>query len=77
MFPGKMQNAKLSVFQAYDNAQSSVRKAAVTCLVTLHALVGDSALQPHIFCLSGPKRKLLSLYIMRHRQKMGASQKQL
>ena len=56
--------------QAYDNVESSVRKASVNCMVTLHGLVGDSALQPHLDCLSVPKRKLLSLYIMRHRQKI-------
>ena len=67
-FKGNILKTILS--QAYDNVESSVRKASVNCMVTLHGLVGDSALQPHLYCLSGPKRKLLSLYIMRHRQKM-------
>jgi len=59
----------LGLLKAYDNVESSVRKSSVNCMVTLHGLVGESALQPHLDCLSGPKRKLLSLYIMRHRQK--------
>jgi len=59
----------LGLLKAYDNEESSVRKASVNCMVTLHGLVGESTLQPHLDCLSGPKRKLLSLYIMRHRQK--------
>jgi len=64
----------LGLIKAYDNTESSVRKAAVNCMVTLHGLVGDAALQPHLFCLSQPKRKLLSLYIMRHKQKIKNSQ---
>ena len=51
--------------QAYDNVESSVRKAAVFCIVSLHQLVGEVALQPHLDCLNGSKMKLLSLYIKR------------
>ena len=51
--------------QAYDNVESSVRKAAVFCIVSLHQLVGEAALQPHLDCLNGSKMKLLSLYIKR------------
>jgi len=65
----------LGLLKSYDNVESSVRKASVNCMVTLHGLVGESALQPHLTCLSVPKRKLLSLYIMRHRQKMASSVK--
>jgi len=64
----------IGLIKAYDNTESSVRKSAVNCMVTLHGLVGDAALQPHLYCLSQPKRKLLSLYIMRHRQKIRNSQ---
>ena len=65
--------------QAYDNVESSVRKAAVFCIVSLHQLVipeitwiicwqsqvGEATLQPHLDCLNGSKMKLLSLYIKR------------
>ena len=54
-----------TVFQAYDNVESSVRKASVFCIVSLHQLVGEAALQPHLECLNGSKMKLLSLYIKR------------
>jgi len=53
------------LLKAYDNVESSVRKAAVFCMVALHQLVGDEALQPHLDCLNGSKMKLLSLYIKR------------
>ena len=55
----------VALFQAYDNVESSVRKAAVFCIVSLHQLVGESVLQPHLDCLNGSKMKLLSLYIKR------------
>ena len=51
-------------FQAYDNVESSVRKASVFCMVALHQLVGDE-LQPHLSSLNGSKLKLLNLYIKR------------
>jgi len=53
------------LLKAYDNVESSVRKAAVFCIVSLHQLVGEGALQPHLDCLNGSKMKLLSLYIKR------------
>jgi len=53
------------LLKAYDNVESSVRKAAVFCIVSLHQLVGESVLQPHLDCLNGSKMKLLSLYIKR------------
>ena len=59
--------------QAYDNVESSVRKASVFCMVALHQLVGDQ-LQPHLKCLNGSKLKLLNLYIKRaEAQSMPAS----
>ena len=51
--------------QAYDNVESSVRKASVFCIVAIHKLVGESSIQPHLECLNGSKMKLLSLYIKR------------
>jgi len=53
------------LLKAYDNVESSVRKAAVFCIVSLHQLVGEAVLQPHLDCLNGSKMKLLSLYIKR------------
>jgi len=53
------------LLKAYDNVESSVRKAAVFCIVSLHQLVGEGVLQPHLDCLNGSKMKLLSLYIKR------------
>jgi CLIP-associating protein 1/2 len=53
------------LLKAYDNVESSVRKAAVFCIVALHQLVGEGSLQPHLDCLNGSKMKLLSLYIKR------------
>lgn len=52
------------LLKAYDNVESSVRKASVFCMVSLHQLVGDS-LQPHLASLNGSKLKLLNLYIKR------------
>ena len=51
-------------FQAYDNVESSMRKASVFCIVALHALAGED-LQPHLESLTGSKLKLLNLYIKR------------
>ena len=65
--------SKIPFFQAYDNVESSVRKASVFCMVALHQLVGDQ-LQPHLKCLNGSKLKLLNLYIKRaEAQSMPAS----
>jgi len=52
------------LLRAYDNVESSVRKASVFCMVALHQLVGDE-LQPHLSSLNGSKLKLLNLYIKR------------
>jgi len=52
------------LLRAYDNVESSVRKASVFCMVALHQLVGDQ-LQPHLSSLNGSKLKLLNLYIKR------------
>jgi len=53
------------LLKAYDNVESSVRKASVFCIVAMHQLVGEAALQPHLEVLNGSKMKLLSLYIKR------------
>jgi len=52
------------LLRAYDNVESSVRKASVFCMVALHQLVGDQ-MQPHLSSLNGSKLKLLNLYIKR------------
>ncbi|XP_013773543.1 CLIP-associating protein 2-like [Limulus polyphemus] len=54
-----------ALVQAYDNTESSVRKAAVFCLVAIHSVVGDSMKQ-YLSSLNGSKMKLLNLYIKRH-----------
>ena len=56
---------RVSVRQAYDNTESSVRKAAVFCMVTIHTLCGEEAMQPHLATLNATKLKLLNLYIKR------------
>ncbi|XP_036827410.1 CLIP-associating protein 2 isoform X32 [Oncorhynchus mykiss] len=52
------------LIQGYDNAESSVRKACVFCLVALYAVIGEE-LKPYLNQLSGSKLKLLNLYIKR------------
>ena len=64
LFFKKRFNLFFYIFQAYDNVESSVRKASVFCMVALHQLVGDQ-LQPHLSSLNGSKLKLLNLYIKR------------
>ncbi|KDR12058.1 CLIP-associating protein 1 [Zootermopsis nevadensis] len=56
------------LIKAYDNEDSSVRKSAVFCMVALHSIVGEDALQPHLEALNGSKLKLLHLYIRRAQQ---------
>ncbi|XP_071824889.1 CLIP-associating protein 1-like isoform X4 [Apostichopus japonicus] len=50
--------------KAYDNPDSSVRKASVFCLVAIHTCVGDE-IKEFLDDLSGSKMKLLNLYIKR------------
>ncbi|XP_075908629.1 CLIP-associating protein 1-like isoform X4 [Petromyzon marinus] len=59
------------LLQGYDNAESSVRKASVFCLVAVHAVVGDE-LKPYLGSLTGSKMKLLNLYIKRAAQNSSA-----
>ncbi|XP_047740413.1 CLIP-associating protein 2 isoform X9 [Hyalella azteca] len=60
--------------KAYDNNDSSVRKASVFCMVSLHNCVGEQTLRPHLESLTGSKLKLLNLYIKRaDTQNSGAS----
>ena len=61
--------------QAYDNVESSVRKASVFCIVAIHQLVGEGAIQPHLECLNGSKMKLLSLYIKRAQAQSNAGER--
>ncbi|KAK8765343.1 hypothetical protein V5799_032049 [Amblyomma americanum] len=53
------------LLKAYDHNESSVRKAAVFCMVTLHGVVGSELMRPHLASLTGCKLKLLNLYIQR------------
>ncbi|XP_069472825.1 CLIP-associating protein 1 isoform X24 [Ambystoma mexicanum] len=52
------------LLQGYDNAESSVRKASVFCLVAVYSVIGEE-LKPHLAQLTGSKMKLLNLYIKR------------
>ena len=60
----------LGLLKSYDSPESAVRKASVTSLVTLHGILGEEELQPYLEALNGSKRKLLSLYILRQKQKI-------
>ncbi|XP_065684117.1 CLIP-associating protein 1 isoform X4 [Hydra vulgaris] len=50
---------------AYDHIESSVRKAAVFCLVSVHNQAGANVVLPYFKDLAGSKMKLLNLYIRR------------
>jgi len=65
------------LLKAYDNVESSVRKASVFCIVAIHQLVGEDNLQPHLECLNGSKMKLLSLYIKRAQAQSNAGSPRL
>jgi len=65
------------LLKAYDNVESSVRKASVFCIVALHQLVGENSLQPHLESLNGSKMKLLSLYIKRAQAQSNAGSPRL
>ncbi|CAF1218202.1 unnamed protein product, partial [Adineta ricciae] len=52
---------------SWDNETSSVRKAAVFCLVSIYMVVGD-ALRTHLHKLSASKLKLLNVYISKAQQ---------
>ena len=58
------------VLQSYSSPDSAVRKHSVTGMVTLNTVLGEAALRPYLESLSSPKRKLLSLYILRQKQKL-------
>ncbi|XP_037092973.1 CLIP-associating protein 1-like isoform X3 [Pollicipes pollicipes] len=60
-----------SLLKAYDNSESSVRKAAVFCMVTIHTLCGEEVMQPHLATLNATKLKLLNLYIKRAQAQSG------
>ncbi|XP_037564638.1 CLIP-associating protein 2-like [Dermacentor silvarum] len=47
----------IAVFlKGYDHSESSVRKAAVFGMVTLHGVVGSELMKPHLASLTGCKR---------------------
>ncbi|CAF0866949.1 unnamed protein product [Adineta steineri] len=52
---------------SWDSETSSVRKAAVFCLVSIYLVVGDS-LRAHLHKLSASKLKLLNVYISKAQQ---------
>merc|ERR1712172_385005 len=53
--------------ESYGAEETQVRKAALTCLVSLCLQVGEDHLAPHLAGLPGAKRKLLSLHLHRAR----------
>ncbi|XP_044007569.1 CLIP-associating protein 1-like isoform X2 [Aphidius gifuensis] len=57
---------------AYDNNESVVRKAAVFCMVAIHAAIGNEAFEPYKQHLYGGKLKLLNIYIQKA-QEAGSS----
>ena len=59
--------------KACEHTQSSVRKAAVFCLVSLYLVVGEQ-LRAHLQQLSAVKTKLLNLYIERTVTQMAQAQ---
>lgn len=61
----RLSDLMTGIMKAYENEVSSVRKAAVFCMVALHVALGEEALAPYLASLSGPKLKLLDLYIKR------------
>ncbi|XP_015172427.1 PREDICTED: CLIP-associating protein 2 isoform X14 [Polistes dominula] len=56
------------LIKAYDDAESTVRKSAVFCMVAIHAAVGEEVLKPHLSSLYASKLKLLYIYIQRAQQ---------
>ncbi|CAF2411295.1 unnamed protein product [Rotaria sp. Silwood2] len=57
---------------SWDNETSSVRKAAVFCLVSIYLVVGE-ALRTHLHKLSASKIKLLNVYISKAQQQTATS----
>ncbi|KAI0221889.1 CLIP-associating protein 1-B [Lamellibrachia satsuma] len=53
------------LLKGYDSVESSVRKASVFCLVSLHMSAGADRLKPYLIDLNDSKTKLLNLYIKR------------
>ena len=54
-----------NLLKAYDHSESSARKSAVFCLVSVHNLAGAEAVTPYFHDLAGSKLKLINLYIRR------------
>lgn len=53
------------LLQGYSNSDSTIRKSAVLCMVSLQKVVGEQQFAPLISGLSTGKLKLLNLYIKR------------
>lgn len=56
------------LLQAYDDRDSTVRKSAVFCMVSLHKVFDKEEFANYVSSLNGPKLKLLDLYIERTQQ---------
>ncbi|XP_018494292.1 CLIP-associating protein 1 [Galendromus occidentalis] len=56
------------LIRTYDHAESSVRKASVFALVSMHMKIGKDAMHPYTSHLPGCKLRLLNLYIERASQ---------
>ncbi|XP_057320337.1 CLIP-associating protein 1-A isoform X5 [Microplitis mediator] len=54
-----------TLMQAYENPESVVRKAAVFCMVAIHAAIGEEAFNKYRKNLYGGKLKLLNIYIQK------------
>ena len=68
------EKALVGAFSAITNLRKKIFEALVFTLnpnsaqVTLHSVLGEAGMAPYLDTLTGPKRKLLSLYILRQNQ---------
>ncbi len=59
------------LLQGYDHAESTVRKASVFCLVSLHNLVGQDVITPYLEVLNGSKVGLTFYQFKLSRKRFG------
>ncbi|KAG8039606.1 hypothetical protein G9C98_008249 [Cotesia typhae] len=62
-----------TLMQAYENPESVVRKAAVFCMVAIHAAIGEESFNKYRKNLYGGKLKLLNIYIQKAQEAVQAS----
>ncbi|XP_053598863.1 CLIP-associating protein 1-A isoform X3 [Microplitis demolitor] len=62
-----------TLMQAYENPESVVRKAAVFCMVAIHAAIGEEAFNKYRKNLYGGKLKLLNIYIQKAQEAVQSS----